>query len=244
MCQQCGAWREHRRSKSSFVLPDPETHDSVFFTEFHKRHCHARIIHSNEAEFQSLPTEKQWQLKACPDFVPFEVACVHHACELQAKLIGTWQSTGSSVAEILTFSGMGQGRYVNWVGIDPDDLALTWEIREQFLVISPVQRGSGFIARLSPPNGVRFELLTYTPPYGKPKDLLVLYPKHESEPHLFELSKPDKSGSLADEWECHTTQPHIQTCRLTPDYIQTLLNSAARFRALSIGQRSSVVTKA
>ncbi len=117
-----------------------------------------------------------------------------------------------------------------------------WQVKAgEYLILCPKEAGPDLSARLAPPSGIHFELFTYTAPYGHPRTNLRLDFPQQQHPLVFGRAEPERPWPVEEWVEC---VPEVETHRLRPEYVTTLLRAGAEFKAGLRCQQGSIEKRA
>lgn len=252
-CSKCGSWYIRPIGGGSALCADSACHVGEFFTAFHMKSCGGAVsnepFHSSNSPDHSKGIE--WDPNTCPDFRPYSEAFVRHTTDLGRKLLGGWFHNGgdfeSPQYRTLFFGEGGSGKWYDWTVVDPWASELYWHIDPLGVLVVQVAESSKPAAglwELVEANGSRFELITYTRPYGKPEDYLLLFREGEKEPSL--LSRCDRmpSGPDLSKWETVSETEDSTILRLHPDYVAGIFGRLLDLRFIMLAQMEAVRKRA
>lgn len=269
-CNQCGAWCDAPINEST-PESDPDVYTQLFFAAYHRKTCGDSVSfawYRSPARPARLP-EKEWDPTACPEFLRHEQAYARlSSVECQRSLVGPWAILSPAHFcgdQFLQFEAGGAGAFHDFAQADSAPQKLRWRISEGggLVVETPRTRETAAgIAKFFAPAGSRFELVTYTEPYGKPSDYLLVWPAdgvpplvllHVDEAGTSPISKEwriikasargEAHGvppSVAPAWEAAGAGKQLTAWKISTSYIKVLFESVATIRQLALSQMWSV----
>src|SRR5262249_12805116 len=152
------------------------------------------------AKVPARPPGRPWDPASCAEFVPHAKAYVRHESDLGQRLVGTWlHSQFFPVSRLVTlhFVPGGGGSCLDMTKVHPE-FEFRWRINENGnLFLEAEQRfvATTGLPQLFDPNGIRFELVTYTEPFGKPGNYLLLAAGPDQDALAFHGAEPSSSAS-------------------------------------------------